>query len=69
VFIRRVLSATTAVLGLRLPGVGEPIQIFVVRFFDQLALTAAQSCIAFAAADSNSPAGGDGDRADHLCRR
>jgi hypothetical protein len=38
-----------------LPRVSEAIQIFGVRFFNQLALTVAQSCIAFAAAGGDAP--------------
>jgi hypothetical protein len=39
-----------------LPCVSEPIQIFGMRFFNRVALTVAQSCIAFAAADGDAPA-------------
>jgi len=45
-----VLLATIAVLRLPLPGVDELIQILVMRFFDQLALTVAEAHVAFAAA-------------------
>jgi hypothetical protein len=47
---RRQLS-----LGATLPGVSEAIRIFGVRFFNQLALTVAETHIAFAAARDNAP--------------
>jgi hypothetical protein len=39
----------------RLPGVSEAIQIFGMRFFDQLALTVAKEHIAFIAARGDAP--------------
>jgi hypothetical protein len=47
----------TASLGATLPGVSQAIKLLGVRFFDQLTLTAAQPCIAFAAAGGDAPAG------------
>jgi hypothetical protein len=43
-------SARPLSLGATLPGISEAIQIFLVRFFNRLALTVAGPCVAFAAA-------------------
>jgi hypothetical protein len=48
-------AATGIRRSVALPRVTEAIQIFGVRFFNQLALTVAQSCIAFAAAGGDAP--------------